>query len=68
MFGELAVAWKLMKGYRRQPWKSPYLKWRIETWSGIDAGSLTPREFFDFCWQHQADFRRYLRWAAANSR
>jgi hypothetical protein len=68
MIGELAVAWKLSKGYRLQPWQSPYLKWRIETWSGVDAASITPRMFLDFCWRHRLDLRRYLRWAAENSK
>ncbi len=67
MIAELRVAWKLAKGYRLRPWKSPYLKWRIETWSGIEAGSVTPRMFFDFCWQHRSELRRYLRWAAEYS-
>ncbi|HWE50280.1 MAG TPA: hypothetical protein VG273_10845 [Bryobacteraceae bacterium] len=66
MTGKLAVAWKLAKGYRLRPWQSPYLKWRIETWSGLEAASITPGVFLDFCWRHRADLRRYLRWAAAN--
>jgi hypothetical protein len=66
MIRELAVAFELTKGYRTCPWQSPYLKWRIETWSGIDAANITPRIFLDFCWQHRADLMRYLRWAADN--
>jgi hypothetical protein len=67
MIRELRVAAKLTRGYRIRPWQSPYLKWRIETWSGIDAATITPRQFLDFCWQHRTDLRRYLQWSANNS-
>jgi hypothetical protein len=65
MVRELRIALRLTKGYRLRPWQSPYLKWRIETWSG--TATATPRQFIDFCLEHRADLRRYLRWAADNS-
>jgi hypothetical protein len=68
MLSELGIAWRLAKGYRATPWRSPYLRWRIETWSGIEAESITALRFFQFSWQHRADLLRYLKWAAANSR
>jgi len=61
----LRAVCRLTKGYRLTPWKSPYLRWRIETWSGIEADSLTPRQFLSFAWAHRRDLMRYLRWAAA---
>jgi len=61
----LLIAFRLTKGYRLKPWKSPYLRWRIETWSGIEADSITPRQFFTFAWENRRDLMRYLRWAAA---
>ncbi len=64
MFGALATALKLTKGYRFRFWESPYLKWRIETWSGIPAESLTPKLFLSFTWEHRQELLRYLRWAA----
>lgn len=63
----IRVAWILVKGYRLRPWDSPYLKWRIETWSGLEAQTITPRIFIRFCWDHRRDLARYLRWAGANS-
>jgi hypothetical protein len=62
------ILWSLLKGYRLQPWRSPYLRWRIETWSGMEAAGITPRVFLKFSWQHRADLARYLKWAAENSR
>ena len=64
----LVILWRLTKGYRVHPWDSPFLKWRIETWSGIEAATITPGVFMGFCWKHRRDMIRYLRWAAANSR
>jgi len=61
----LLTAFRLSKGYRLTPWKSPYLRWRIETWSGADAGDFTPSQFLKFTWAHRKDLMRYLRWAAA---
>jgi hypothetical protein len=62
------MLWRLTKGYRLRPWRSPYLRWRIETWSGIEAATITPRMFLEFMWKNRAELVRYLRWADANSR
>lgn len=67
MIGELAVARRLTKGYGLQPWHSPYLRWRIETWSGLHADKITPGVFLGFVWKHHKDLWRYLRWAADQS-
>jgi hypothetical protein len=64
----IRIAWGLLKGYRLRPWRSPYLRWRMETWSGIEAAGITPAIFLRFSWRHRADLTRYLRWADANSR
>ena len=60
----LRILWRLTRGYRLRPWRSPYLRWRIETWSGLEADSITPVQFLEFCWKHRTDLLRYLRWAA----
>jgi len=66
--GALRVAWKLSAGYRLHPWDSPYLKWRIETWSGLDAASIDRTAFCEFTWKHRAELLRYLRWAGRRGR
>ncbi|MGB9604830.1 MAG: hypothetical protein ACP5U2_14945 [Bryobacteraceae bacterium] len=60
----LGLLWQLSRGYRLCPWRSPYLRWRIETYWGIPADSLGFREFWRFLWRRRADLLRYLRWAA----
>jgi len=66
MIGEIRVAWRLAKGYRLRPWASPYLRWRIETWAGIPAGSIDRQKFLRFVWAHRRDLGRYLTWASRN--
>lgn len=63
MTGEIALAWRLAKGYRLWPWRSPYLRWRVETWSGLHAESITAGVFLRFVWQHRRELWRYLHWA-----
>jgi hypothetical protein len=56
--------WRASSGHRLRPWKSPYLRWRIETYWGLHAERITAGDFFRFAWQRRADLLRYLRWAA----
>ena len=43
MFAPLRFIWNATRGNRFTPWKSEYLKWRIETYSGKKAESLRAR-------------------------
>jgi len=60
----LPVAWRMARGYRLRPWRSPYLRWRIETYSGIQADRIDFRTFWRFVWRRRRDLIRYLRWAS----
>ena len=64
----LRLAWRLSRGYRLTPWRSPYLRWRIETYWGIHADRVGFTEFWKFVWSHRAELTRYLRWAAEQER
>ena len=59
----LALLWRLTRGYRLCPWRSPYLRWRMETYAGLDAGEVTFAGFWKFAWQERRELWRYLRWA-----
>jgi hypothetical protein len=63
----LRLIWRLTRGYRLRPWRSPYLRWRLETYWGLDAAQIDFKAFVTFSWQHRREFRRYLRWAASFS-
>jgi len=55
--------WRSSGGYRLTPWRSPYLRWRIETYWGLEAGQLTSRDVRRFTWEHRGELLRFLRWA-----
>ena len=58
----LRFLWVSTRGYRLRPWRSPYLCWRIETYSGIPAESVTRPIFFRFLWTERSSLWQYLRW------
>jgi hypothetical protein len=60
MFGAM---WRLSKGYRFCPWRSPYLRWRIETYCGLDADRISPGAFWGFTLRNRRELIRFLRWA-----
>jgi len=59
----MSVLWDLTRGYRLRPWKSPYLRWRIETYWGVHAGRISFGSFWKFVWRQRKELRRYVRWA-----
>lgn len=63
----LRFLWVATRGYRLRPWNSPYLRWRIETYSGIAAETITPETFFQFMWNERASLWQYLRWVSRMS-
>jgi hypothetical protein len=60
----IRLLWRLSRGYRLRPWRSPYLRWRMETYWGLHAEHISFQEFWTFVWQHRLDLLRYARWAA----
>lgn len=63
MWAELRFLWTATSGYRLRPWRSPYLRWRIETYSGLKADEISFREFWLFAWRERGRLWRFLRWA-----
>jgi hypothetical protein len=64
MLNSLRYYWISAKGYRLTPWKSPYLKWRFETYVGGEAADMTPAKFVRLAWKHRDGLRRFANWAA----
>jgi hypothetical protein len=56
--------WRASRGYRLRPWLSPYLRWRVETYSGLHAEKVTFAQFWRFLWRERAELRRYLQWVS----
>jgi hypothetical protein len=59
----LNVLWRAAAGHRLRPWRSPYLRWRIETYSGLHADRITAAGFWAFLWRNRSALVRYLGWA-----
>jgi len=58
----LRFLWRAGRGYRLCPWRSPYLRWRMETYWGVPAEQIQFADFWRFLWQHRADLARFLEW------
>jgi len=64
----IGLLWRMSKGYRLRPWRSPYLRWRIETYWGLHTDRISDAEFRTFVWQHRSELQRFLKWAARMER
>ena len=62
MRSALRFLWVTTHGYRLRPWRSPYLRWRIETYAGGRAEQIGFREFWRFLWRERRRLRLFLKW------
>ncbi len=58
----LRFIWNSARGHRLAPWRSPYLRWRIETYTGIKMQSIGFLEFCGFLWRERKELARFLKW------
>ena len=68
MLYALRYYWRLAKGHRLRPWRSPLVRWRLETFFGIHADELTRRQFFRAVWENRRRVRNFLHWAEGMER
>lgn len=68
MLGAVPFLWAATRGYRLTPWRSPYLRWRVETYWGIPAEQITPGDLIHFSWQHRRELLRFLSWTGSMRR
>lgn len=62
MFSAVRFLWNATRGHRLRPWRSEYLKWRIETYSGKKADELGARDVLGFAWEEKGNLLRFLLW------
>jgi hypothetical protein len=62
LFTALSYYWTASKGYRLRPWRSPYIRWRMETFFGREAEPLDARRFFHLLWHERQRLAEFLRW------
>jgi len=68
MWGAVRYYWIATKGYRLRPWRSPYVRWRLETFFGgearlKDGGAGDAGTFFRLLWRERRRLVRMLRWS-----
>lgn len=68
MLAPLRFLWTATRGHRFRPWRSPLLRWRVETYSGLEAERVGFRQFTAFCWRERRALLRFLRWTAEMDR
>ena len=62
MFATLRFLWNATRGHRLAPWRSEYMRWRVETYSGQRAETLTDGDVLRFLWSSRWEFLSYLVW------
>lgn len=62
MIAAFRFVWNATRGHRLRPWRSEYLKWRIETYSGKKAEGLQLRDVLVFLWKEKRSLLRFLHW------
>ena len=68
MLKTLRYYWTVARGYRLHPWKSPYLRWRFETFLGKEAANLDARKFLRLSWKYRSNMMNFVDWAAERRR
>lgn len=60
--------WNSTRGHHLTPWRSPYLRWRIETYCGVKMDKVGFLEFWGFTWRERGQLVRFLKWIAEMER
>jgi hypothetical protein len=64
----LRFLWRATKGHHLTPWRSPYLLWRIETYTGVKMTQIGFLEFWEFNWRERKNLWRFLKWTGEMER
>lgn len=64
MFASLRFIWNATRGHRLAPWRSEFLRWRVETYSGKPASALTARDILGFFWTSRWELLGFLAWTS----
>jgi len=68
LLSAIRFIWNATRGHRLRPWRSPYLRWRVETYSGMRADTLTARDVLRFLWDTRAELLEFLAWTGQMER
>ena len=65
MFEWIRFGWKATRGYRSRPWKSPYILWRVETYTGKQAAMVRLPDLIRLVWTERSQMFRFVQWLRA---
>lgn len=68
MIAALRFLWNATRGHRLAPWRSEFLRWRVETYSGKKAETLTAGAVLGFMWAERWDLLHFLAWTGQMER
>jgi len=68
MLSILRFLWNATRGHHWAPWRSPYLRWRIESYCGVKMDQVGFLEFWGFLFQQRSNLLRFLKWVAGMER
>lgn len=56
--------WNATRGHRLAPWRSPYLKWRLETYTGLKMEKIGLLQICGLLSREYHQMWRFLLWTA----
>ncbi|MGH9794875.1 MAG: hypothetical protein ACRD5G_08895 [Candidatus Acidiferrales bacterium] len=62
MMAAICYVWQITAGHRLSPWRSPYVRWRLETYFGKKGDVKNGGEFARLLWRERREMWRFLRW------
>jgi hypothetical protein len=62
LFEPLRFLWNATRGSRLTPWRSEYVRWRMETYSGQWAEKMKVGDMLAFVWTSRWELLRFLAW------
>jgi hypothetical protein len=62
LLAPIRFIWNATRGHRLAPWRSEYLRWRVETYSGKKAESLSAGDVIRFVWISRGELLSFLAW------
>jgi hypothetical protein len=62
MQSALKFFWNASRGNRLRPWRSAYIRWRIETYTGKKADTVGAGDLFSLILSDKRQFLRFLLW------
>ena len=68
MFAGIRFLWNATRGHHLTPWKSEYVRWRMETYSGMHAEDINAAKFFSFLLREKSRLFHFLLWTIRMSK